>query len=106
MAARNVGRSVGLVPYKSEFRSVAHGRFQWRTEDLARVVAKRIDRNRPVIVDGVLVLDALDKIGRKAGFLVFVSGEPGSTLASQIAAYRSRQRRLECADFTIDGYRD
>jgi uridine kinase len=79
---------------------------QWRVEDLERVVAKRIDRNRPVIIDGVLVLDALGKIGRKADFFVFVSGDAGSTLASQIAAYRSRQRLLERADFTIEGYRD
>jgi uridine kinase len=78
---------------------------QWRLEDLERVIAKRIDRNRPVIIDGVLVLDALDKIGRKAAFLVFVSGDAGSSLASQIAAYRSRQKRLERPDFTIDGYR-
>jgi len=78
---------------------------QWRTEDLSRVVAKRIERNRPVIVDGVLVLDALDKIGRKADFLVFVSGDAGSTLAAQIANYRSRRSSAR-ADFTIDGYRD
>jgi uridine kinase len=78
---------------------------QWRTEDLARVVAKRIDRNRPVIIEGVLVLDALNKIRRQADFLVFVSGDAGSALASQIADYRSR-RSLERADFTIDGYRD
>jgi hypothetical protein len=49
------------------------------------------------------VLDALGKIGRKADFFVFVSGDAGSTLASQIAAYRSRQRLLERADFTMRG---
>ena len=30
--------------------------------------------DRPLIIDGVLVLDALDQIGRTSNFLVFVSG--------------------------------
>src|SRR5262249_60969949 len=38
---------------------------QWLVNDLSRVVARRIDRGRPVIVDGVLALDALDQIRRK-----------------------------------------
>jgi hypothetical protein len=47
---------------------------QWRIDDLARVVAHRIEGRRPLIVDGVLVLDALDNIQRKADFLVWVNG--------------------------------
>jgi pantothenate kinase-related protein Tda10 len=43
---------------------------QWRAEDLARVVAKRIDTRRPIIVDGVLILDALDQIRRQANFTI------------------------------------
>jgi len=69
---------------------------QWRTKDLARVVDRRIGRNRPVIIDGVLLLDALDQIGRNADFLVFVTGGyKESTLASQIAAYQLRQKVLK-----------
>lgn len=77
---------------------------QWLSTDLRRVIARRLDRSRPVIIDGVLVLDALDQIGRKADFLVSVEGEGGILLASQIASYRSRQKRA--ADFTIAGYAD
>jgi hypothetical protein len=80
---------------------------QWLMDDLARVVARRIDRRRPLIVDGVLVLDALEQIHRKVDFLVFVtSGQRDSTLAAQIASYQSRQRISQRANFTIDGYRD
>ena len=69
--------------------------------------ARRIDRGRPVIIDGVLVLDALDQIRRKADFLIFVTGgHTGSTLASQIADYQRRQRLSERANFTIDGYEE
>jgi pantothenate kinase-related protein Tda10 len=44
---------------------------QWLTSDLKRVVDRRLDRKRPgpVIVEGVLVQDALDQIGRKADLL-------------------------------------
>ena len=77
---------------------------QWLTADLQRAVSRRLDRECPVIVDGVLVLDALDQIGRKADFLVRVDGCGGSTLAPQIAAYRTRQMRS--ANFTIAGYTD
>jgi adenylate kinase family enzyme len=80
---------------------------QWCAEDFARTVAKRMDSGRPVIVEGVLVLEALDKIGRKPDFLVFVSGGYAtSPLAPQIAAYQSRERSFERANFVIDGYRE
>jgi uridine kinase len=80
---------------------------RWRIDDLARVVAQRIDGRRPVIVDGVLVLDALDNIERKADFLVWVGGGYAeSSLASEVADYRSRHRPFERADFTIEGYED
>jgi len=45
------------------------GAVQWLTKDLARLVAHRIDRG-PMIIDGVLMLDALAQIDRKADFLV------------------------------------
>jgi hypothetical protein len=77
---------------------------QWLTADLQRAVSRRLDRECPVIVDGVLVLDALDQIGRKADFLVRVDGGGDSSLAPQIDAYRSRQKRS--ANFTIAGYTD
>jgi hypothetical protein len=76
---------------------------QWLTADLRRVILRRLDRCRPVIVDGVLVLDALDQIGCKADFLIRVDdGGRGNGLTPQIVAYRLRQERS--ADFTIDGY--
>jgi hypothetical protein len=80
---------------------------QWLTDDLARVVARRMDRDRPLIIDGVLALDALDRIGHAASFLVFVSGgHSGSTLAPQIAAYKLRRKLPEQANFIIGGYTD
>ncbi len=82
---------------------------QWLAEDLARVVACRLDRDRPLIIDGVLVLDALNQIGRTPNFVVFVSGgHRGSSLVPQIEAYQARHRlRLPArADIIIEGYTD
>lgn len=79
---------------------------QWLTADLKRVVDHRLDRKCPLIVDGVLVLDALDQIGRKADFVVFVTGGTGIALASQLADYQMRRKLPERADFTIGGYID
>jgi pantothenate kinase-related protein Tda10 len=79
----------------------------WLTADLERVVARRLDRARPlpVIIDGVLALDALDQIERKVDFLVFVNGlYRESRLAPQIAAYQSRRNLPVLANFSIDGY--
>ena len=53
-----------------------------------------------MIVEGVLVLDALVHIGRKADFVVFVTGGTGIALASQLADYRMRRKLPDRADFT------
>jgi uridine kinase len=79
-------------------------RIQWLAADLKRVVDRRLDQQRPLIVDGVLVLDALDEIGRNADFVVFVAGSGGIALASQLAEYRVRRKLPERADFTLAGY--
>jgi uridine kinase len=77
---------------------------QWMTEDLERVVAHRLARKQPLIIDGVLALDALDQIKRKADFVVFVTGNIESRITSQVEEYRSRRKLPERADFTLDGY--
>src|SRR5450756_135995 len=46
---------------------------QWRSSDLARSVKAR--RERPIIVEGVLLLDALATIDRRPDLLVFVEKE-------------------------------
>jgi pantothenate kinase-related protein Tda10 len=75
------------------------------TEELQRVVAHRIDRKRPLIIDGVLALDALDQIGRKADSVIFVmSNYTTSPLASQVEEYQSRRELPQRANFIIDGY--
>jgi hypothetical protein len=77
------------------------------TEELARMITHRIDLGRPAILEGVLVLDAIEQIGRSVDFLIFVTGgHAESSFAPQIAAYRSRRRPDQLAHFTIDGWRE
>jgi hypothetical protein len=74
---------------------------QWETADLERVLARRL-KKRPVILDGLLVLDVLQQVGRKPDFLVFVVSDEGMrTFGHQVEAYRLRHRPFEIADFII-----
>jgi hypothetical protein len=78
---------------------------QWLTADLKRVVDRRLDRKRPAIVEGLLVLDALEQIGHKADFVVLVKGETTSSLANQVAEYQARRCLPDSANFSLEGYR-
>ena len=45
---------------------------QFRTSDLAKVLDARANLDRPVIVEGILILKILSEIGRTPDFLIFV----------------------------------
>jgi hypothetical protein len=77
----------------------------WRLDDLERAISARL-KIGPLIVEGVLVLDALDLLARKPDFLVFVNGNGSHRLASRIKDYRARQRPRERANFELDGFKD
>jgi hypothetical protein len=49
-----------------------------RVSDLDRCFKAR--GHRPLIVEGVLLLDALDEVGRSADFLIFVDEQPASSM--------------------------
>lgn len=99
---------LGMPAVQLDLYLVSYHPIKWLDTELSRVVAKRLDRERrPIIVDGVCILDALSRIERKADFLVFVTGgNETSSLAPLVTGYRSRQRPDELADFTIAGYQE
>jgi hypothetical protein len=80
------------------------GKVEWFGEELQRVIHSRVDRSCPVILEGVLALDAVAEIGCTPGFLIVVEGVGGISLAPHIAAYRERQKPHVRADFTIEGH--
>lgn len=92
--------TIHLDLYLSSLEPIA-----WLTADLTRAVSRRLESHRPIIIDGVLALDAIEQIGHTADFVVFVTGgHTESTLVPQIAAYHSRRKLPELANFIIAGY--
>jgi hypothetical protein len=78
---------------------------RWRTEDLRRVVyAKLVDHTAPLVIEGIMVLDALAAIDRKPDFLVYLDGEGGYGLSDRLAAYRARHQPEQLADVRMRGF--
>ena len=87
---------------------------EWRTEDLKRAIHARIERGRPVIAEGIFLLDVLDKIGRSPNFLIYIRGSDADQddeediaalapdLHKSLLEYRSRQRPERRAQFTLE----
>jgi uridine kinase len=65
-------------------RDESEGPIGWHTDDLSRCLKNRGDR--PIIVEGVLLLDALEVVYRTADFLVFVE---------KLEPERARDRTLD-----------
>ena len=76
---------------------------KWLNEEVARLIGGRLDEaKRSIIVEGVLLLDALAAAKRKADFLIFVEGEPeGRSLEPLIKGYFERRRPRSRADFCL-----
>ena len=74
----------------------------WRTDDLARVVDARRSLARPVIVEGILLLNAMDAINRKPDFLVFVEKDQHqSTMEERVVSYLSKHNPQTTADYVL-----
>ena len=71
----------------------------WRTGDLARALDARRSLSRPVIVDGILLLNALDAINRKPDFLVFVERDQRKSTAEKDEYQSPMEKRL--ADYFL-----
>src|SRR3954454_10138535 len=78
---------------------------QWRTDCLQTVVTTRLDeRAKPLIVEGVMLLDVLARIGRKADFLAYVDGQGSDSLSTLLADYRARCDPIGRANLHLEGY--
>jgi len=80
---------------------------RWRSDELQSIIHTRlVEHASPLVAEGVLILDALGAIGRKADFLVYVDGEGGHGLSSLIAEYRMRHKPEQQAQFRLNGFAD
>jgi Fe-S cluster assembly ATPase SufC len=86
------------------FLDDGRGKLVYRSNEIARVIGKRLKKQAPVTVEGVVVLRLLAALGRPADFTIYVSNEnaPETSLADEIAAYEAEQTPLQRADFVLD----
>jgi len=77
---------------------------QWRKDDLDRVINAR--GPRPLLLEGIMILEVLGTIGRKPDFLAYVDGEGSYALSQPLKRYRERHRPQERANFALDGWKD
>src|SRR4051812_25373174 len=71
----------------------------WRVDDLRRVIEARARLARPVIVEGIMLLDALGAVERTPDFLAYVEREEpsDSRLAEHVVRYLARTKCPERA---------
>jgi hypothetical protein len=79
---------------------------KWMTDEVARLIQTRASLGRPIIVEGICVLDVLDQITQSPDFLVYVRGEGGQTLSNSLASYGQRWKPVERAHYVLDGFTD
>ena len=73
---------------------------RWRTNDLALAIAAR--RERPLVVEGILLLDALSTVARKPDVLVFVEAISfDGGMLDRVCPYLERTKAREKADFIL-----
>src|ERR1700680_1984225 len=78
----------------------------WRTDDLALAINTRLGGGfrKPVIVEGILILDALQKISRQPDYLIFIRGDGGNDLGVRLHEYFARMGSESRAQICIDGF--
>ncbi len=81
---------------------------QWRVDDLDRAIRSRLNLGRPVIIEGVLLLDVLDQVGRTPNFLVYIHREEdkheewdATDLHKSLIDYRLRRKPELRANFNL-----
>jgi uridine kinase len=76
----------------------------WRTQDLASAIDSRLNLGKPVIVEGILLLNALGRLSRKPDFLIFVRGDGGNDLGQRLPKYFEKMNPEKLAHFHLAGY--
>ena len=79
---------------------------QWRISCLQRIMTTRLEESaKPLIIEGIMLMEVLTKIGRKADFLVYVDGEDiGDDLISEaLPKYRAQYHPEKHAQLRLNG---
>jgi 2-phosphoglycerate kinase len=79
---------------------------KWMTAEIDRLIQARLNLGRPLIVEGMLVLDVLDQIRRAPDFLAYVSGKGGNMFSKRLDQYQVRYDPVKRAHFSLNGFDD
>ncbi|KOR39111.1 hypothetical protein ADT25_22975 [Xanthomonas oryzae] len=74
------------------------------TDQIDRIISQRLSKPRPVIVEGVAVLQLLQSLGRKPDLLVYVTNSNhsgSSSLAKALEQYESSFNPAALADVAV-----
>lgn len=83
------------------------GRLVYRNDEIARIIAKRVDAYspRPVIVESAVVLRLLAELERSPDFMIYITNKDApksrGSLLADLKAYEAEFSPRERADLTI-----
>ena len=83
--------------------------FNYREDDLRRLIEARLNKNRPVIVEGVFLLKILDNLKLEPNYLIWVenrSREGSHTLQNEFAKYDEDYKPRTRANFVFSRNED
>jgi hypothetical protein len=92
------------------FRLPTNGRLIYRNDEIARIVAQRVDSQypRPVIVESAVVLRLLSELGRSPDFTIYVinkdAPESDGDLLADLNAYYAKFSPSSRAGMKIEFY--
>ncbi len=103
--ARYLSWQLGMPAIETDlFLDSTMGGLSYRLAELNAVLQARISRDRPLIIEGVRVLQILRDLSVTHDYLVWVEqeGHEGSfALNSDLSAYQQEFRPQSCADFAF-----
>lgn len=101
--ARFLAWQLGMPAIETDMFLIPHlGEPLYRIDEMTTIIMERHNENRPVIIEGILVLKNLKDIGIKSDFKVFVKNptfEGSGRLESMIEEYQKQFKVHEEVDF-------
>ncbi len=78
---------------------------EYRLREINRIIQFRLEKPRPVILEGIALQRLLEQLGRPADYVFYCYSElynTGSSLGSWLDEYDSKYRPRECASAIAD----
>ena len=102
--ARYLAWQLGMPAIETDtFLQLPSGSYALRTDDLNRAIRSRLDLERPVIVEGIRLLDTLAKVNLTPDFLVYIEHDADiGPLATELEGYQREHKPHERATIVVE----